>query len=219
MKRKIAKVGLVAFALMLSAAAAQATIISSINMEVRNSGYTVLGTDDPTSLLAQFALGSSVCDVSLDALDLVGSSQTPTCGGPTTNIATLFSLHIAQDGVVLFEFGADWGLGGIAFLTSGTSGDTGALTDDYWWNLDWNNSDVIGFGVPATGSFTGSYTLNLLGFEGCCGGAMSLRYSDDYGETWQIATVNGVRPIPEPSTLALLGLGLLGMGLVSRRKA
>ena len=206
-------VGLLA---MLLGTAAHATIISSINMEVRDSTYSVLGTDDPTSLLAEFASGGLVCDVSLDALSLVGSSQT--CGGPTTNIATLFSIDITQSGVVLFEFGADWGRGGIAFLTGGTGDEYGPYTpaDNLWWALDWNNSDVIGFGVPASGSYSGSYTLNLLGFEGCCGGAMSLRYSDDGGGTWQMAAVNA---IPEPSTLALLGLGLLGLGLVSRRKA
>ena len=213
MKGRIVRAGLAALALILSAAAAQATTISSINMEVHDSTYTVLATDDPTSLMAEFASGDTVCDVSLGALNLVGSSQT--CGGPVQDIATLFSLHIYQDGVVLFEFGADWGRGGIGFLSDGGSGQFGPLTDDYWWNLDWNNSDVIGFGVGGTGN----YTLNLLGFEGCCAGPMSLRYSDDGGETWQIATVNGFRPVPEPSTLALLGLGLLGMGLAGRRKA
>ena len=195
--------------LLLAGAAVQATTISSINMEVRRSGYTVLASDDPASLLAQFNLGSLVCDVSLSSLDMVGSNQT--CGGPLTDIATLFSIDFSQDSATMWQFGADWGRGGIAFLTNGGSGYLGPLTGDYWWALDWNNSDVIDFTINGSGSAT----LNLLGFEGCCGGAMSLRYSNDYGRTWTVATVNAV---PEPSTLALLGLGLLGVGLAVRSR-
>jgi hypothetical protein len=193
--------------LLLGSLSAQATLITSIDMEVRSTEYVAASGSSLDAALTAFQAGGDVCDVSLTSLDLVGSVQT--CSGPNNNIATWFSIDLSTVATTWFEFGADWGRGGFAFLTNGGSGDL-SYPGDTWWSLDWNNSAVIDFGVTA-----GSYTLNLLGFEGCCGGAMSLRYSNDM-ESWNIAEVNAV---PEPGTLALLGLGLLGMGLARRRKS
>lgn len=188
--------------------AAEAAPIYSIDMEVRNSTYAVQAGDTSAGLLAEFNSGSQVCDVALAAIDLVGSTQT--CGGPATDIATLITLDLSQTSTTRWQFGADWGRGGVIYLTNGGSGER-TYTQDIWWGLDWNSSQVIDFSI----SGTGSYTLGLLGFEACCGGAMSLRYSEDGGRTWQIAAVN----VAEPGTLALLGLGLLGLGFVGRRKS
>lgn len=219
MKSRILKSALVGITLTLASISAHAVTISSITLEVVGSTYQVQGTDTVADLLNEFNSGTDLgCSVSLAAVDEVGGVQTCGAAYPQMDIATLIEVVWDTTTSLAWEFGPDWGFGGIIYATSsgGTPGDLGQTIDspytaDYWWNLNWNTAgEVIGFN---TGSEFGVVTLSLLGFEHCCGGAMSLRYSEDSGETWQIAAV------PEPSTLALLGLGLLGMGLVSRRKA
>ena len=53
------------------------------------------------------------------------------------------------------------------------------ITEDVWWRYDWNNPDVF----TATFDFTASdsYTLTWVGFEGCCGGSSTLRFSTEGG--------------------------------------
>ncbi len=198
------KKGAFAVALCTFAVAANADIIiHDINMEVRSSDYVVDGDESSYELLREFYSGDPICNTQLGALSNAGSVQS--CGGPNEDLATLFSIDLTQTDVTHWQFGADWGRGGRVFV--GGSGFN--VTGDYWWGYDWDSDDVITFALRGSGSGV----LNLLGFEGCCGGGMSLRYSTDRGETWQIAAV----AVPEPGTLALLGIGLLGIGAARRR--
>lgn len=77
----------------------------------------------------------------------------------------------------------------------------------------------------------GLFTLNLPGLAGPDIDGLLLQEFDDVGSgEWQItipafggALVNGgvaeiVRSVPEPGTIALLGIGLAGLGFVRRRK-
>ena len=109
--------------------------------------------------------------------------------------------HLGHDTVTDWQLGADWGRGGVLYAENYR-----LVPGDTWWAYNWNNPQVISFRT------SGSGRLGLLGFEGCCGGGMSLRYSTDNRQTWNIAAV------PEPGTLALLGMSLAAVGFGVRRK-
>ncbi len=62
-----------------------------------------------------------------------------------------------------------------------------------------------------------SYTLAWVGFEDCCGGSTTLRFSVDGGAFQDLTSTNFDPYVltPEPGTGLLLGLGL--GGLAARR--
>lgn len=68
--------------------------------------------------------------------------------------------------------------------------------------------NVIGFILPCCG---GALANNALTF----GGAEAVASNDGL----QGVSYRAISPVPEPGTLALLGLGLAGLGLTRRRKA
>jgi hypothetical protein len=127
-------------------------------------------------------------------------------------------LDIAVSGQYEFQVGADWGRGGIAAVIDNATGtviDEFLRTDDLWWANDWNNADV--FTTLLDLDAGSSYTMAWLGFEGCCGGVTTIRFSVD-GSPFQILNETTVQPfaVPEPSTALLLGVG---MAIVAGRGA
>ena len=66
----------------------------------------------------------------------------------------------------------------------------------------------------------GTHTLDVYWAENCCNGYNSGRFSTD-GQTWQTLTVANLNAaaVSEPSIIALFGLGLVGLGLVSRKNS
>ena len=190
----------------LSTAQATPLIFTNITMEVKSSSYQVTGGDNATSLLAAFNSGSSLC--SLNLADFTGVGGPQNCALSKRNLATLYTVDYFFDGTgsALFELGADWGRGGIVI---GADGGDIVRTDDIWWARSWNNADVIDFTI----SGSGYGTFQLLGFEGCCSGYNSLRYSVDSGQFF-----SAVRAVVEPAPLALLGLSLGAFGVMANRK-
>ena len=90
------------------------------------------------------------------------------------------------------------------------------ITEDVWWRYDWNDPDVF----TTTFDFTASdsYTLTWVGFEGCCGGSSTLRFSTE-GGLFTALTSDAIRPllVPKPSSASLLALGLGGLSAMTRR--
>lgn len=198
-------------ALVAASAANASVVVNTIDMEVRNSNYTVTGSESATGLLNEFNSGSLVCSQSLTTLSNAGSRQS--CSGPIRNIATRFDIKFTMDAGadVIFEMGPDYGRG--AAVLVGESATT--LTGDYWWGYNWGRtSEIITFTAENTTGSDLQGLVTFLGFEGCCGGGMSLRYSTDGGSTWNIATA-----VPAPATLVLFGLGLMGAAFGRRKLA
>ena len=215
MKRTLFALAATSFALTANAN----LMISDIEMEVRSSTYVVSGSESRTDLLSEFSSGSQVCAASLHSLSR--SSAGTVCQNTGIDryrdIATMFTIDFSQiDTNSIWEFGADWGRGGAVMFNGGLDQ---AYTGDYWWAYNWNRtSEIIRFSLDTRGNSSAYYgSLTFLGFEGCCGGSMSLRYSTDHGNSWTIASVNKIA-VPEPATLALLGLGLVAVAGIRRRR-
>lgn len=165
--------------------------------------------DTYADLLAAHLAGTPLASVSLNALENVSAQVEAGVSGDYSLMLTA-ALDVAVAGQYEFQVGADWGRGGVAAVIdngTGTVIDEVVRTDDIWWANDWNNADVFTT-LLALDAGT-SYTLVWLGFEGCCGGVTTIRFSID-GSPFQVVNEPNLEPfvIPEPSTALLLGLGL-----------
>lgn len=205
---KIINSSAICFAALLSTAANAGLIVNSIDMEVRNSiGFTYNGGLTAGELENQFISGGDqVCSVSLDSIDRVGSRQN--CSGPSRDFATRFTIDLVADASTTIQFGPDWGLGG-AFYSDTASAD---FVGDSWWSYNWDSNSVFEVNINK-----GSSVINFIGWEGCCAGANSARFSNDDGENWQTLAVTPA-VVPEPAGLILLGLGMLSISLTGRKK-
>jgi hypothetical protein len=185
---------------------------------VRSTYQTQVG-DTYADLLLAHQSGTPI--QSTVTTGLAGISTSIYGGGVNNNYSILLttSFEVSVAGSYTFQVGTDWGRGGAAALIDTTTGSVlseRVITDDVWWNFDWNNPDV--FTTTSTFSVGDRATLVWVGFEGCCGGSSTIRFSVDGGAYQSLNQANfaSYTVIPEPSVALLVGLGLTGLG-VGRR--
>lgn len=193
----------------------------TFQVDFRSSTYQVQASDTYASLLAQHGSEVLISANSLDALQ--GISAPVYAGGVNSNYSLLMTttLQVLVGGTYTFQVGTDWGRGGASVVidnATSTTIDEYVTTDDLWWANNWNNPDVFTTTVAmAAGS---SYTLGWIGFEGCCGGAATIRFSVDGGPYQVFDSGNGDTyfvTVAEPGSLLLVGIGLTA--LAARRRA
>jgi len=87
------------------------------------------------------------------------------------------------------------------------AGNTSELT------LTLANGDTTMIQVPGPGD-----SLEPFGFISTGGAIMSIEFSNTVNDGFYIDNISAGFAVPEPGTLALLGIGLAGMGLMRRRR-
>lgn len=209
-------------ALVLALGLAPAANALVINVSFTSSTYAVQAGDDYASLLAQHNAGVVLGGGAVATLD--GVSTSVHAPGNTTDYSVLMSVDLMPSVSGSFEFqaGVDWGRGGIAAVINNTTGTVISeyvRTDDLWWAYNWNNADV--FTTQVNLNAGDSYTLAWIGFEGCCAGSSTIRYSFEGSAFTPISTgsMSGVASVPESGAVWLASSVLLGLGWVGRRKA
>jgi hypothetical protein len=191
----------------------------TFEVEISDAIYTVQAGDTYADLLIQHQAANLLSSSSLTG---VAGITAPVEAGVSNDYSMLISttLDISAAGTYEFQVGTDWGLGGASIIIRNDDGvavDQYVTTQDIWWNNDWNDPDV--FSSIVTLDAGSSYTLNWLGFEDCCGGSASIRFSYN-GGAFSTFTDSGIAPFvsnPEPSTGLLVGLGLALMSGARRR--
>lgn len=197
---------LAAAGLLLGAAGARAV---SFQADFTSNAYQVVAGDSYADLLAAHLAGTPLTSVSLTALEGVSAQVSAGVNG-NYSIRLTAVLPIAVSGLYAFQVGADWGRGGVAAViddATSTVIDELVRTDDIWWASNWSNPDVFTTQVSLTAG--SSYTLVWLGFENCCGGPTTIRFSFE-GSPFQPLNELTIEPyvVPEPGLATLVGLGL-----------
>lgn len=184
-----------------------------------SSTYQVQAGDTFSDLLLEHQSGVAIQSNVTNSLENISTAVH--AAGVNRDYSQLMSttIEVGIAGTYTFQVGTDWGRGGAAALIDDSNGQIVServITDDVWWAYNWNNPDV--FTTTFDFAVGDSYTLMWVGFEGCCGGSTTLRFSVD-GAAYQPLTESNLQPfvVPEPGPLLLLGLGLAGLSFGAQR--
>lgn len=206
----------VAAGLLLALSPSGASAVS-FHANFRSSFYQVTAGDGYGDLLAAYFAGAPLASVSMPGLENVSAQVEAGVSGDYSILLTA-SIDVGVSGQYEFQVGADWGRGGVAAVLDGSGNLIHEVVrvDDIWWANDWNNPDV--FTTVLTLDAGSSYTFVWLGFEGCCGGVTTIRFSFA-GGAFQTLNDPNVLPFvaPEPGVGLLVALGLTL--LATRRRA
>jgi len=186
-------------------------------IDYRSSTYQATAGDSFSDLLAQHESEALIQSNITLGLDDVANNVYG--GGARRDYSMLMqtTLEVGVAGEYTFQVGTDWGRGGAAALVDDHTGEIVSelvLVGNLWWSYDWEDADVF----TTTFDFEAgdAYTLTWVGFEGCCGGSTSVRFSVDGGAYQPLTSSNMegyLAPEPGPALLLLLGLA----GLASTR--
>lgn len=124
--------------------------------------------------------------------------------------------------------GADWNFTNVCFTGCTTSSTVKNLSDLGFvdvtsaMNINGTTADPTGANIPinTTIDFTGNQNdgaARYLVMTGALGS--TLDSNNDYFKVSMIQASQGLKTLPEPGTLALLGLGLFGLIALKRRPA
>lgn len=137
--------------------------------------------------------------------------------GSNSNIAFDFEINFnvsaIEAGNWAFRAGVDFGKGGAVFVDGNA---LGYKTNDMWWGGSYSNPSQ--FFNYTTSLSAGNHTLSIYGLEGCCDGGTQTQFHGAKSTAFMtFSSADGINPIPEPATIGLLGLGLLGMASMRRK--
>jgi len=195
----------------------------TIEVAFTASTYQTQVGDDYASLLAEHEAGSFRGGGAVTTLE--GVSTAIHAPGNTTDYSVLMRIQLvaAQSGTYAFQAGVDWGRGGVAAVVdegTGTVISQLVRTDDLWWNNSWSHGDVFTTSVDLTAGE--SYTLAWIGFEGCCAGASTIRFSHDGSPFVPLDdasfAAHDAASVPGPAAAPLVMLGLASLPALRRRQ-
>lgn len=146
-------------------------------------------------------------------LDVYASFSSPGGSVATGPFTFFFDHNETENDAPVTQYCAKWDA--LCYFITALAGHKGTYT-----TYDGPVDDIVQilFGTSVESSeFTldgNIYSLSLLGFEGS---ASELETPERQKTSVNLIASLNVRSVPEPGTVALLGLGLLGMGWVRRR--